>query len=218
MKLIKLLFIIFTVMFLSLPVFADVMPYYSSSISRDIIGFIQVPESFNIYSSPSQGSDLLETISWNKTEVKLKDGFLEPGETFSVLLYDQRIAFCSVLDEENGWYKVIYDKKNNLSGWFKPAIPQDFWNLRDFYSSFGRKYGLYYFKDIPSSKKNIYSAASDEAQKIDGFDFAKFIKLVIIRGNWALVSVVDLDNQPKTGFVKWRTAEGDLYLFPKFDK
>lgn len=217
MRVLKFTISLLVLLFLSLPAFCDVLPYYTSNITKDVIGFIQVPESFNIYSEPSQDSELLETLSWNKTEVKYSEGVMEPYLVFAVMLYDKRLAFCTVLDEQNGWYKVLYNREKELSGWIKPAIPQDFWNLREFYSSYGKKYGLYYFKDAPEPTKKLHSGPADSSQEIGGFDIVKYIKLTIIRGNWALVSVMDMRNIPKTGFVKWRNPDGQLYMFPKFE-
>ncbi len=217
MKVTKFIVSAFLLISLAVPAFADVMPYYTSNITKDVIGFIQVPESFNVYAEPTQASELLETLSWNKTEVKYSGGVMEPAVVFTLMFYDKKLAFCTVLDEYEGWYKIVYDKEKNLSGWIKPAIPQDFWNLREFYTAYGKKYGLYYFKDAPEPTKKLHSGASDTSQEIGGFDIVKFIKLSIIRGNWALVSVVDMSDVPKTGFVKWRNADGQLYMFPKFE-
>lgn len=215
-KITKFIFSAVLFLFLSAPVFADVLPYYKSNITKDVIGFIQVPESFNVYSEPTQASELLETLSWNKTEVKYSGGTMEPYLVFAVMLYEKRLAFCTVLDEQDGWYKIVYDREKQLSGWIKPAIPQDFWNLREFYTSYGKKYGLYYFKDAPDGTKKLHSAPAETSQELGGFDVVKYIKLTIIRGNWALVSVMDMANVPKTGFVKWRNADGQLYMFPNF--
>ena len=40
------------------------------------------------------------------------------------------------------------------------------------------------------------------------------INLTAIKGNWALVSVFDIDKVPKTGYVRWRSDEGVRYYFP----
>ena len=40
------------------------------------------------------------------------------------------------------------------------------------------------------------------------------IKLVVLRGNWALVSVLDMDKTPKTGYIRWRSDDGVRYFFP----
>ena len=44
--------------------------------------------------------------------------------------------------------------------------------------------------------------------------YIKQIKLTAIRGNWALVSVFDIDKTPKTGYIKWRSDSGIIYAFP----
>ena len=46
-------------------------------------------------------------------------------------------------------------------------------------------------------------------------NYPQKIKLTALRGNWALVSVLDMDKTPKTGFLKWRSADGEIYAFPE---
>ena len=69
---IKKLFVcvIFMVVIAS-PVFADVMPYYSGSILKNTIGFLQVPQKFNVYLYPREDSTIIDNVSWTNTEVKL---------------------------------------------------------------------------------------------------------------------------------------------------
>ena len=45
-------------------------------------------------------------------------------------------------------------------------------------------------------------------------NYVKQIKLTAVRGNWALVSVFDIDKTPKTGYMRWRSDEGVIYAFP----
>lgn len=218
MRVLKFLFAAVCMLCLSMPVLADVMPYYGSSLSKDTIGFLQVPKSFHLYKSPSLDSQDLDFLTWTNSEVQLSSGKYDSVNTFAALVPSKSFAFCTVVDEQDGWYKIIYDKKHNLSGWVKPTIKEDFWNLREFYQIFGKKYGLYYLRDIPEAKKNLYSAPADDAQKVGGFNIVKYIKLTIIRGNWALISVLDLDSSIKTGFIRWRSNDGQLYLFPQLDE
>lgn len=84
----------------------------------------------------------------------------------------------------------------------------------NFYTSYGKKYGLKMLKSAPASCKDIKSAPDDLAQTISTVNYPKVIKLNIIRGNWALVSVLDLDKTPKTGYIRWRSDDGVRYFFP----
>ena len=91
MKVTKFIVSAFLLISLAVPAFADVMPYYTSNITKDVIGFIQVPESFNVYAEPTQASELLETLSWNKTEVKYSGGVMEPAVVFTLMFYDKKL-------------------------------------------------------------------------------------------------------------------------------
>lgn len=197
-------------------VFADVMPYYSTSISKDTIGFIQVPpKSFNIYLYPREDSLILDTVKWNNQEIGLLKNSLEPREFFSVHKPSLGVAMCMVVDEQDDWYKIVYDKLNRKTGWIKAESQYDFWGLRDFVSFYGKKYGLYYMKNVDYHKRGIYSGAYQESQKLGGFTMIKSIKLNKVSGNWVLVTVTDLDSKPKIGYIRWREDDGTIIVFPK---
>ena len=146
--------ILFSLLFLfNLPVMADVMPYYTGSLSKETIGFLQVPKSFKLYLYPRYDSQIIDTVQWTNTEVKLKNKTIEPSALFAAQIQSKGMAFCMVIDEnEDNWYKIIYDKTTNSSGWIKAGSEDDFWGLRDFYSFYGRRYGLYYMKNIDYRK------------------------------------------------------------------
>lgn len=197
---------------------ASVVPTYVSTVPKNVYGFLQMDKNFAIFDQPAQKAKLLDYASWNNDAVVLNDKKLYPSQVFSVFNPKKNYAFCYVMDEENGYYKIIYDKKNGLSGWVKPEKTDDFWTLKEFYTHYGKKNTLYYLKDVDIRTRNLRSAPSDTAQSVGGFSITKNIKLVLIKGNWALVSVIDYEGTvPKTGFVKWRDADGSLLLFPKMD-
>lgn len=177
-----------------------------------------MPSSFNLYAEPTESSELIDFAIWNKDAVSFKKYKSEPSDVFAVFVPEKKYAFCYVMDEENGWYKVLYDKKSGHSAWVKSRLKDDFWSLKDFYSYYGKKNSLYYLKDVDVRKRSLRSGPSDESQALQGFNVTKNIKLVMIRGNWALVSIIDYDGSvPKTGYIKWRDADGTLLLFPKMN-
>ena len=79
---------------------------------------------------------------------------------------------------------------------------------------YGRKYGLRLFKDTPDKIEVLRAKSEETSQNVDKLNYVKQIKLTAIRGNWALVSVFDIDKTPKTGFLRWRSDEGVIYAFP----
>lgn len=216
-KIVKYFIVCLTMLFVCNCVLADVMPYYSGSISKQTIGFLQVPNEFNVYLYPRSDSQIVDKVSWNKYEAKLKKNTIEPSEMFAVQVPEKAYAYCMVVDELDDWYKIIYDKTHNKSGWIKPEKQDDFWGLRDFYSFYGKQNGLYYMKNIDYRKRGIYSGAYQESQKLGGFTLIKSIKLNKISGNWALVTVVDFDSKPKIGYIRWREDDGTIVLFPKMN-
>lgn len=198
--------------------YASVMPTYISTVPKNVYGFLQMDKTFVIHEEPQENSQILGNAAWSEEKVEINGKKSYPAQVFSVFVPKNNYAFCYVMDEENGYYKIIYDKKNGLMGWVKPAKPDDFWTLKEFYTYFGKKNSLYYLKDVDVRTRNLRSAPSETAQAIGGFNITKNIKLILIKGNWALVSIIDYEGTvPKTGFIKWRDADGAVLLFPKMD-
>lgn len=194
---------------------ADVMPYYTGSISNETIGFLQVPQSFKLYLYPREDSQNIENISWTNNAVKLNKSTIEPSALFVAQVDAQNLAFCMVVDMQDDWYKIIYDKTSNKTGWIKISKADDFWSLKDFYAYYGRKYGLYYMKNVDYRKRGYYSGADKLSQKLGGFTYIRSIKLNKISGNWALVTILDMGGQMKIGYIQWREDDGSIILFPK---
>ena len=112
-----------------------------------------------------------------------------PDGVFALLLNERKLGFIYVSDiGDDNWVELIYDKKTGAKGWVMTEDRFQFLPWKNFYNMYGRKYGLR--------------------------NYVKTIKLTRISGNWALVSVIDLDKTPKMGFMRWRSDEGAIYAFP----
>ncbi len=217
MKNLKYILSFLFILLFSTPVLADVMPYYTGAISKQTIGFLQVPQKFNLYLYPRNDSQIVENVSWDRYEVRLKNKKMEPSELFVSQVTKNNYAFCMVIDTQDDWYKIVYDKLHNKSAWIKPESQENFWGLKDFYSYYGKKYGLYYMKDVDYRKRGIYSGAEINSQKLGSFTLIKTIRLNKISGNFALVTVVDFNKLPQIGYVQWREQDGTILIFPKID-
>lgn len=192
-----------------LPVFADTMPYYIDSIPKTTIGMYQTDDKITIFSHPDPNSKI---ILENKFSY---DPETMPDNTFAVLINEKKLGFLYVTDiYDDGWIEVLYDKTTNARGWVKTIDNMQFLPWINFYNLYGRKYGLRLLKNTPNDIRCLHSKPEDLSQIISKFNFIKQIKLTVIRGNWALVSVMDIDKTPKTGFLKWRNIDGQIYAFP----
>lgn len=204
----KRLIIIFLMM-LALPVFADTMPFYMNSIPRGTIGLYQTDESVTLYSEPEANSNVIK-----KMEFTYKPETM-PDSVFALLINEKKLGFLYVSDiGDNGWVQVIYDKHTGAKGWVLTSDRMQFLPWLNFYNLYGRKYGLRLLKDTPEEIEVLHAKSEDDSQTISKLNYIKQIKLTAMRGNWALVSVFDLDKVPKTGYLKWRSSEGVIYAFP----
>lgn len=204
----KKLLLIICMMFM-LPVFADVMPFYVNSVPKDAIGMYQTGENITIYSEPEANSKAIKNVEFSYKPETMPDGM------FAVLLNEKKLGFLYVSDiGDDGWVEVIYDRHTGARGWVLTEDKFQFLPWLSFYNMYGRKYGLRLFKDTPDKIEVLRAKSEETSQNVDKLNYVKQIKLTAIRGNWALVSVFDIDKTPKTGYLRWRSDEGVIYAFP----
>ena len=202
-------FLLVLCMMFMLPVFADVMPFYVNSIPKDAIGMYQTGENITIYSEPEANSKAIKSFNFSYKAETMPDGI------FALLLNEKKLGFLYVSDiGDDGWVEVIYDKFTGARGWVLTEDRFQFLPWLSFYNMYGRKYGLRLFKDTPDEIEVLRSKSEETSQNVAKLNYVKQIKLTAVRGNWALVSVFDIDKTPKTGYLRWRSDEGVIYAFP----
>lgn len=202
-------FLLILCMMFMLPVFADVMPFYVNSIPKDAIGMYQTGENITIYSEPEANAKAIKSFNFSYKAETMPDGI------FALLLNEKKLGFLYVSDiGDDGWVEVIYDKFTGARGWVLTEDRFQFLPWLSFYNMYGRKYGLRLFKDTPDEVEVLRSKSEETSQNVAKLNYVKQIKLTAVRGNWALVSVFDIDKTPKTGYMRWRSDEGVIYAFP----
>lgn len=202
-------FLIIVMMLLALPVMADTMPFYMDSIPKSALGLFQTDKEVVLFLHPEGNSNIIKRMNFSYNPEAM------PDSVFAVLINEKKLGFLYVTDiGDEGWVEVIYDKRTGARGWVQTQDQMQFLPWRNFYNLYGRKYGLRYLKDAPEDLEVLRAKPEDLAQIVSKFNFVKQIKLTVIRGNWALVSVMDLDKVPKTGYMKWRDNDGTIYAFP----
>ncbi len=209
----KILTVIGLTFLLALPAASkDVIPSYGTTLHTKTYGFYQVGKKVVLHEEPDENSKIIQEINW--TSDKLNPEELSFDDVFSVFIGSKELALMAVDDETEDWIKLIYDNKNNKSGWLKKDDPYKFMTWVYFYNAYGKKYGLKILKDAPEVTEKLYSSPDETSQIIARINHPQYIKLNVLRGNWALVSVMDLDKTPKTGYLRWRSDDGVKYLFP----
>lgn len=202
-------FLIILCLFLMMPVWADTMPFYMNSIPKNAIGMYQTGENITLYSHPEVNSAVIKKLDFSYNPETM------PDNVFAVLLNEKKLGFLYVSGiGDDGWVEVIYDKITGAKGWVQTEDRFQFLPWLSFYNMYGRKYGLRILKDAPDEIETLHAKSEDLSQNVATLRFVKQIKLTVIRGNWALVSVVDIDKTPKTGYMKWRGTDGTIYAFP----
>ena len=196
-------------MFSMLAVSADTMPFYTNGIPKNAIGVYQTSDKLTIYSHPEANSEIIRTFDLSYNPETMPDG------VFALLINNKKLGFLFVSDiGDDNWVEVIYDKRTGARGWVATADRFQFMPWINFYNMYGRKYGLRLMKDAPDDTKILHAKSEDLSQSLSKINYVKSIKLTKISGNWALVSVYDLDKIPKMGYLRWRGDDGAIYAFP----
>lgn len=204
----KRLFIILLMM-LFVPVFADTMPFYTNTLPKTAIGLYQTDKDMVLRTLPDENSPIIKQYNFNYKPEDM------PVNMFAILLNEKELGFLYVTDvDEDGWVEVVYDKQMGAKGWVQTQDKMQFLPWINFYNLYGRKYGLALMKDVPKDVYTLRSQCEDNSQALSKLNYVKSVKLVKISGNWALVTVVDLDKTPKSGWLKWRNGDGTIYAFP----
>ena len=204
----KFLIFLFSI-FIMIPAWADTMPFYIDSVPKRTLGLYQTDNEITLYSHPEANSDVIKKMTFTYNPETMPDG------VFAVLINDKKLGFLYVSDiGDEGWVEVIYDKHTGAKGWVQAADRMQFLPWLNFYNLYGRKYGLRFFKDVPDDLEVLRAKSEDLSQTVSKLRFIQQIKLTVVRGNWALVSVFDVDKTPKTGYMRWRGDDGTIYAFP----
>lgn len=205
----KNLFTLIITLFLMSSVYADTMPFYMNSIPKKAIGMYQTGDNLTIFSEPEANSNIIKKFEFKYTSETM------PDSVFAALLNEKKLGFLYVSDiGDEGWVEVIYDKKTGAKGWVLTEDRFQFLPWLSFYNMYGRKYGLRILKDAPEEIDVLKAKSDDLSQTVAKLNYIKQINLTAVRGNWALVSVYDIDKTPKTGYLKWREKDGTIYAFP----
>ena len=109
--------------------------------------------------------------------------------------------------------KKFYDKMRQGAVIKTSAINET--SFIEFFEQFGKKYGIYLFKDLKKPDKILYAAPLKETNSLGSIEMPRFISPWLIRGNWMLVKVKDFKDS-KTGWIQFRGSDGKLRLFVKF--
>jgi hypothetical protein len=191
---------------------ADVVPQYVSIEHTNTLGLYQAPNEIVLYKEPSESSTIIHSISWIGNQIFPET--IKPENLFVVYLPNKNLAMLAVTDETDDWVEVVYNNLTGSKGWIHKSDPYRFMNWVMFYNMYGRKYGLNLLKEAPASAKDIHASTEDKSQIVGTINMPQKINVTAIKGNWALVSVFDIDRTPKTGYVRWKSQEGVKYYFP----
>lgn len=190
----------------------DVVPNTVSLNYTNTFGIYQVDHAIVVYDKPDEKATIKQKIVWTSENVIPKS--LSLTDLFVVYIQKKDLALMAVTDETDDWVEVIYNNRTGEKGWIKKDDPYKFNTWVNFYNMYGKKYGLVILNGAPETVYSMYGTPEEKQKVISTINRPELINLNIIRGNWMLVTVLDSDQTPKTGYVRWRSDDGVKYLFP----
>lgn len=214
----KLILSLIASFFLTLPILAvEFLPRYNDSIKNYGIGIYFGNGATTVYQEPNDKSPIIAKLNWDAENVYMGKEILSPRNIFAVFLPEKGLSGFIATDEQGTEYtEIIYNNSKGLKGWIKNDTENKAFYWRQLFYKYGKTKGLYMFANMDESSKYLMLAPDDEAEVSHKIIYPKFIKLQLIKGNWALIKVVDYDNEQKVGWYKWRNSDGTLNLFPDF--
>ena len=208
----KKLVIILILLFFSLPVFADYMPAY---VNKNLFlgdGFITSKEEIKIYKEKDLNSQVIGFIKGGNVIINRKK--LTPENVFISSVESKNLHLIAVDNNDDEWFYACVNQKNKTFGYIKKEDYIDYFSVIDFYNFFGRKNGLYIFRNVPEKYKKLYAKPDIESNAIDSFLYPKYVSAWLIAREWMLVKVVTYDGNTKTGWFRWRGDNGEVFIFP----
>ena len=190
--------------------YADLIPARVNDVPLGSLGVYQPATSLKLYSKPDIKSNTLFNKTWNYMSVEASD---YADTLFAILIPKKELSFIYATDIDEDFVQVMFNKQKKLTGWAYKEDNFQFMPWITFYNMYGRKYGLKLLKGTPDSVLELHSNSSKESQDIAKLNRPKEIRFTAIQGNWALVTVLDIETA-KTGYIQWRGENGELYLFP----
>ena len=214
-KLILTLFISFC---LALSAFAvQYSPKYKTSFSDCGIGLYFGEGKATVFTEPDDKSEVLAQLTWDAQSVDINGEKVAPKSVFAIFSPQRALSGFIALDEIGTEYtKIIYDNSKQLTGWIKNSPDNRVFYWRQLFYKYGKTRGLYMFADVRKDERLLRLAPDEDSEVSYEFIYPKYIRLQLIKGNWALIKVVDYDNEQKVGWFKWRNPDGTLNLFPEF--
>lgn len=198
---------------------ADVMPYYINSLRRYGIGYTAIKSPLVLRRTPEKTGEILETLNFdyqgNASCLVNKNRCLI-DEIFAAYSESKKIALLTTLDETQGWNMVCFNQTQSpICGWVEER-ENKFYNWSEFFDFYGKKYGIYLFKDLQKTDKILYAAPLKQTNTTGSIELPRAITPWLVRGNWILVKVYDFNNQMKTGWLNFRGDNGKLKVFVNF--
>ncbi|MCR5261069.1 MAG: hypothetical protein K6C94_04450 [Candidatus Gastranaerophilales bacterium] len=196
--------------------FADKIPSSSKSVKHYGIGLLKINDDFDVYDKPHADAKIIRHFILPAAKSAIVQDSRKGANPYIVSIPAQRQFFAAIYEyPEKNWVQIYYNQNGKEVGWVKMPEKSDFLTWKEFVYKYGKKNGIVLMKDVPTSQYKLYAQDNESAQVVDEFTYPEYIALRMIRGNWALVTVVDTGTVYKTGWFRWRTDDGKLRVFPK---
>lgn len=182
------------------------------------IGVYLAPQHIKIYSDYEDESTLLVEAKWNELDFDCSPQSLGVKSLFLSYKPEKKMALMIVTDETEEAFEVVYNLSNGAKGWIKKDTQDKFYTWKNFMDLYGKKNGIYIFSGTPAGLKQVRMSPDDKGQPLKtNYYWAKDISLFNIRGNWMLIKIVDFNRETPVGWIRWRSDDGRINVFPQLN-
>ena len=190
----------------------DIVPQFVSMVQTKTLGLYRAPNEIKLYSEPDETSELIDVIKWSKEGID--PNIINAQDLFVIYLPDENLGFLAVLDDKENWVQVIYNNSTGDTAWIKKDTLENYMTWEKFFDVYGHKYGLKILSGTADDDKNIYAEPDDFSKVVGKVYKLQKINLHAVKGDYASVTVIDIENRATTGYVRWRDENGIKYFFP----
>jgi hypothetical protein len=203
---------------------------------QETLGVVALQSPLMLYDAPTFNSRILDELTWEFTPSSAAGGTLivshatnQPMATHEFFMGfspQEQLAFLPVINElETGWLQVQVPHLMNRTVWVSPAqqqqpsktVPNRFMTWQQFMAHFSKQYGFHWLQGTPQEMKSVHTQP-DEATPLTKVTFVQSMRPLHVRGNWLLVEMRDVAEERPIGWMRWRTEEGNILVWPNFDK
>jgi hypothetical protein len=199
---------------------------------QEAIGVIALRPPLVLYDAPHPDARQVDELHWGFDHFHPNEAIvisqrmehpMQAHDFFLSYLPKEHLALLPVVNElENGWVQLRLPHATSQAFWVAPqqrqeinTPPDAFMTWQHFMAHYTKRYGFHWLDGAPSTLKSVHTQP-DETAPLTKVTFVQSMRPLHVRGNWMLVELRDVAEERPIGWLRWRTEDGHLLIWPNF--